>query len=354
MRPIAFLLASWMLTVGCSGKNDSGSSTPPGEGHVFAGWNHTWKALSHRLSMAKVALHEDGTFTTGMIGGDWSTGDDNPERATYVLRSSHVTADGFVVGHGEVTVLTGPNGEILQTVSLDVPGLGDAENVTAAFSGFSILTDAPQTADYPEYDPALGYCSNGFGFSVGEPTVSGDTATLTLAGVVRWGPAGPEDPLDRSDMNAAIPFAQTEVTIHYMVIGYVGTLETTSGSGSIDYAHGVYSEQPPLESADLGISLASTSPGFPVIRSFDLGVTVPGTESQGEYLRSYAVELGEGSPMFVSTQMTNSSLVETAAIQFATTVDVGWVTLASDADVEFIQVAGEHEVGTIEVDPFGE
>jgi len=348
----AFLALS---TTACGGNKDTGSDEELVPGVVLAGFNHTWLTLSHRVSMAEVELHEDGTVTSGMVGGDWSTGSDNPERATFEIRQSKVTAEGFVVGHGTVEVAVGPDGLINESVTIDVPGLGDAAEVTTAFRGFSILTDIAQNAEYGEYDPALGYCTKGFGFAIGEPTVSGDTATLQVTGAIRWAPAGEDDPLyeQRIPMNNAIPFAQTAVEVHYTVIGFDGTLTSASGNGSVDYPNGVYSEQPPLSATDLGLNLDTDGTGLPVIRSFDLNLDVAGDPAQGEYVRSYAVELADGDPLGVSTEMTNSSLVETATISFEGTVDAGWISLSGEATVESLTATGEHIVGSVTVEGDG-
>lgn len=342
------------ITAACSGKDqDSGEdgSADPDVGVVLAGFNHTWLTLSHRVSLAEVELHEDGTVTSGMVGGDWSTGSDNPERATFAVQQSQITADGFVIGHGSVEVVTGPDGLVDETVTIDVPGLGDAAMVASAIRGFSVLTDIDQSDDYGDYDPALGYCVKGLGFSVGEPVVDGDSVTVALGGSVRWGPAGEDDPLyeQRIPMNEAIPVAQTAVKIHFTVVGFNGSLTSASGSASTDYPNGVYSEQPPLSEADLGIDLLTEGPGFPVIHSFDLALDIVGDAEQGEYVRSYAVELADGDPLAVSTEMTNSSLIETATIRFSPTVKVGWVSLDGNASVETLTASGEHVVGSVTV-----
>lgn len=354
-RTLLLLTSICAITLaGCSGDKDSGGDDV-GSGVVFAGWDHTWGLLSHRVRVATVVVDEDGSATTGMIGGDFSTGDTNTEYATYAIHQNRVEAPGLVIAHGKASVVTQPDGRIDEVVTIEASGLSDAASVTAALRGFHINTDIAQGSDYPsDYDPALGYCTNGFGFAVGEPSVSGNSVSIPVTGEVRWGPAGPEDPIDRSDMNGAIPFAQTEVEVYVTIIGHNGTETTASGSGSVDYPNGTYSDQPPLTQTDLGLSLDTPDPGFPVLRGFDLGLSVVGATEQGEYIRSYAVELTDGDPLSVSTEMTNSSLVETASIAFAPSVDVGWISLGADGVVEPVTMSGEHDVGTIELDPAGE
>ncbi len=346
-----------LFAAGCSGNKDTGDS-PPETAYVLSGFNHTWDKLSHRVSLAEVAIDADGEITSGIIGGDFSTGDVASDFVDVRVSQSKITGEGVYIGHGVVDVVVGPDGAFSETVTLEVPGISKAGMVTAAFGGFRIATDTAQGSDYPsDYDPALGYTTKGFGFAVGEPSLSGDTATLTVSGEVRWALTNNDtDPADRSDMNGAIPFAQTEVSLHYTVIGVDGSMETASGTGSVDYPNGFYSEQPPLSEADLGISLASDGTGFPVIRSFDLLLEDlhpdDGSVTEfGDYIRSYGIELAAASTVGVSTEVTNSSVIEIATIRFTPTAEVGWVQLSGDASVETIAADGAHEIGTVTFSP---
>ena len=61
------------LALGCSSKSDTGEPVA-GESHtVWAGWNHQWGLLSHRISLVRVKAGEDGSAESGILGGDWST-----------------------------------------------------------------------------------------------------------------------------------------------------------------------------------------------------------------------------------------------------------------------------------------
>lgn len=345
---ITFLLIS--VPVGCGTAKDTGASETH---HVLAGFNHTWDFLSHRVSLSEVAVDGEGTVTSGIIGGDFSTGDVALDFVRFRVAQSRITGSDVYVGHGSLDLVVGPDGAFSETVTLDVPGISNASNVTAAFGGFRVATDTAQGSDYPDdYDPALGYTTKGWGFTVGEPTMAGDTATLTVSGVKRWALTNDdEDPANRSDMNGAIPFAQTEISIHYTVIGFEGSLTTGAGSASVDYAHGSYSSQPPLNQGDLGINIDASGVGFPVIHSYDLLLEDQVSDEWGDYIRSYGVELTGGNPLQISTELTNSSLIEIAAVRFKPTLDVGWVSLSGDATVETISSAGSHDIGTTTFDP---
>lgn len=343
------LLAIPLILTACSGKStDSGA--PSDTSVVWAGWNHTWERLSHRISAERAILNPDGSAELGMVGGDWSTGADDIDFPNYRMHHSAVTARGLEVLHGQTDMMLGPDGSLTLTESLEAATIAALPNQVVVLRGIDILTDVPQDPEYgTDYDPSLGYCSRGFALRVGAPSVDGDRLDFDISGTVRWGPAGPEDPLDRSDMNAAIPLARTGLSVAWTVIGWEGSLRTATGSASVDYPNGVYSDQPPLTETDLGLTLTGPTPGFPALREFDLLVEVPGNPGQGEYLRSYGVELGtsdEAPPVTVLTEGTNSSLIETATIRFRSRVDAVWIGL-EDADAEVIPVTvqGNHAVG---------
>jgi hypothetical protein len=334
------------LAIGCSGNKDSGGDST-GTHHVLAGFNHTWDFLSHRVSLSELAIADDGTITSGIIGGDFSTGDVASDFVHVRVTQSRITASDMYVGHGRVDVTVGPDGAFSETVTLTVPGISNASSATAALAGFRISTDTAQSSSYPsDYDPALGYTTKGWGFTVGEPTLSGDTATLTISGVKRWALTNNDaDLADRSDMNGAIPHAQTELSVQYTVIGFEGALTSGSGSATVNYPNGNYSDQPPLTQSDMGIDIETAGTGFPIIQSYDLLLEDQFSDEWGDYIRSYGVELSDGDPLQVSAELTNSSALEIAAIRFTSTVQAGWVSLTGDAVVETVLTEGAHEIG---------
>ena len=351
-----------VMSLACS---SAASEDEPRESRIWSGWNYTWEKLSHRVSLIQAVMEEDGTGSLGLVGGDWSTGSSAAsDSGLYRLRYQDISSDDLAVVHGSTEIVVGPDPIGTESVSVDASGLGEFENYVAVLRGFSINTDTEQAADYPlwddatetGYDPALGYCSQGFGFSVGEVSLSGEQASFDVEARIRWAPAGEDDPIDRSDMNEAIPYAQTAVTVAWTLVGFNGSESRSSLSGSVDYAHGAYSEQPPLTGSDLGLTL-DAGPGVAGLVSFDLGVEVTTDPAQGEYLRSYGVEIldaaTDAAPIDVQTEATNSSLIETASIRFSPSIELTWLQLDSEPSIEHQLLEGLHEVGYVQVDGSG-
>ena len=149
--------------------------------HVWSGWNHQWGLLSHRVSLVRVRAGDDGSAESGILGGDWSTGESWSDDVNVRIHQQAVQAPDLVVTTGEISFTVGPDGE----ASAPIP---DAVGEFVVLQGFEIDTDVPLAdspdADVPDYDPALGFTSRGFGMAIGEGDESGWEATAT----VRWGP----------------------------------------------------------------------------------------------------------------------------------------------------------------------
>ena len=353
-----FFLCLPLLMLGCA---------EPHHSKVWSGWNYTWERLSHRVSLLKAVMEEDGTGSMGLVGGDWSTGSSAAsDSGQYRLRYQEVLSQDLAVLHGETALTVGPEPTYLHTEQIDVSALNEFDHHLVLLRGFSINTDTDQNADYPIYDestdtgysPALGYCSKGFGFMLGDVNVDSDVATFDVEARIRWGPNGKDDPIDRTDMNEAIPFAMTETVVAWTLVGFNGSEERISLEGSVDYEHGAYSDQPPLTGEDLGLAVDGDNPsGISGIVGFDLMVDVTTDPEQGEYLRSYGVELlnpgsGDG-PLDVWTEATNSSLIETAAIRFSPTLELVSIELDGEAEVTNHLLEGTHDVGFVQVDQSG-
>ncbi len=364
MRPQTLLLfiSSLAALPACTGKDgDSGTATPaaPTSAVVWGGWTHTWELLNHRVSLIEAILDDDETMRMGLVGGDWSTGENATDTPWYRMRVQQVSALDFAVISGETELAVGPEGSVTETVSISAPDVAALPNAIIALRGISLNTDTAQSADYPsDYDPALGYTSQGFGFSVGAPTIADDSVSFDVSAAIRWGFASEDDPIDRSDMNGAIPHATTAVTVAWTVIGFSGTAIDAATEGSVDHPHDPpYSEQLALGSDDLPVSIgAGGGPGFAILRAFDLGVEVPGAPDDGEYLRSFGVELipadSASEPISVQAEVTNSSFVETGAIRFSPTIDLSWVELDdAAAAVTPLLREGSHAVGRETITP---
>jgi len=345
MRSNQMLWLVAVLGAACSSKGaqDSGTDSVPAD-VVWAGWNHTWTTLSHRVSFIRAILEPDEGMALGIRGGDWSTGESWSDEANYRMQLQRVRGGGLQFVHGETSLTVGPEGLASATAEAEISGA----QVAVVLRGFEIETDVPQGADYPsDYDPALGYTSRGFGFSVGAPTVEGDLATFEVSAHVAWGPR------DRADMNAAMLEAETGVRVAWTAISYSGTETRQTLSDGIDLTH------TPPNSPQTGVALSTGlegGPGIAGITRFVLGVRDQDGADGGDYLRSFGAEilLGEAgaAPALISTEVTTTSLIELGTMHFAPEIDLVWIAPdAEDLTVEAISREGTHPVGPVDIDP---
>jgi len=348
MKSIAF---TFLLALGCSKGSDDTSAAAPisGPTHtVWSGWNHTWGMLSHRVSLIDVRTGEGDQAHSGILGGDWSTGDTWSDDVNHRIHQQHITGDQLLFEQGSITftISAGETASASAAVVMENPNL-------AVLQGFTINTDTAQTAGYPEdYDPALGYTSRGFGFGVEltaqrvghEKALSSDAYEVVATANVDWGPR------DRDDMNRAIEHATTEVTVHYAVLAGFDETDTASYSGAQDLAH----DPPNSPQAALTEPLNWTGHGIAAIRSFGLSLHDTDGGAGGDYLRSFGVEMTPTSdgqpPASVETEILTHSALELGIMSMAAETDLVWIPLdASRNRIEGISVEGSHPVGTYSV-----
>ncbi len=312
---------------------------------ILTGWEYEWELLSHRVSLIRVEVNQDGAVDLGLIGGSYTTGDDMTDTPYYRLTYADIGVPGASYADASGGWTMGPDPTGTTTLSTPAPDGCDQE-IAVFLNGFSINTDIPQTGEYPEdYDEALGYTSNGFGFALGEPVLADGTLSVDVTATVRWAPQ------DREDMNGAIPFAQTGVSAHVLFVCFQGDLAAAQASGSAGYPFDPpYTDQEPLvqtfdaagkaNDGVLGIS------GFDLLAEF---TNLDGTET-GDYLRSYGVELagaddGLGTWSGTTTaQITNSSALEFGELTASFTADYTRVGVRG-AVTAGGSLEGTHDVG---------
>lgn len=321
------------------------------EALVLSGWEYDWQELAHRISYLRVGLEQDSSLALGLVGGDWSTGETALDTPNYRVRYERVRTAEAAFASGELALEVGPEGTATGTATVDAGALGRHEGLVALLSGFEITTDVPQPEGYPaDYDPALGYTSNGFGFALGEPTLAGDVVEVPVTATVRWGPQ------DRDDMNAAIPFAVTGVRVAFTVVGHDGDVarnQVIDGATYLpdnpDASAWVETEQPPME---VPVSLVGEGrAGFVGWSSFDLQANLTGDfAGEGDYLRAFGAEaipaatdggVWEGQ---VLATVSTTNLIEWTQLTAGFAGDVVRIGLA-DAEVDHWLVEGSHPVG---------
>ena len=324
------------LTIGCSKpNNDTGDTTSiSGPVHtIWSGWNHTWGMLSHRVSLIEVRTGEAGQARSGILGGDWSTGDTWSDDVEHRIHQQHVTGAEITVETGTITFTVGPDGGT-STAPLDM-----LDPDTVVLQGFTINTDVAQASDYPtDYDPALGYTSRGFGMHLRYLPALG---VVEGEADVRWGPR------DRGDMNRALEVAQTEVTIHFAAVKTAAGVKRAQYTGSQDLLH----DPPNSDQRALTEPLNWSGFGVSGIESFALLLDDTDGGSGGDYLRSFGVEMtpddaGEA-PTAVSTEILTSSALELGTMSMTAEADLVWMPLdPTQSRIEGETVAGSHPVGS--------
>ena len=332
-----------ILLVACGGKTDLSSDTSldtadPQEGQgttIWAGWNHQWGLLSHRVSLIRVKAGKPGSSESGILGGDWSTGETWSDDVNFRIHQQTVTSSTLEITTGEVSLVVGPDGEASATLDVDAD--------LVVLQGFEIDTDLPllpvDGSEQPTYDPALGYTSRGFGMAVAA-TEEGWEATAQ----VRWGPR------DRADMNSAIPLAQTAVKIYWAAIDGATATSPIDISGTEVLAHSPPNSPQTGHTEDLSLS----GHGLVGIRGFFLGIDDADGGDGGDYLRSFGVEVPPGEdgspPATISAEILNTAPIELGEMSMTYSAEALWIEL----DPETSQISGEtvtgiHPIGRHEV-----
>ncbi len=321
------------------------------EGVVWGGFSYRWDMLGHRISYLEAVATPDGGADMGHVGGDWSTGETFTDTLEYRIRMSRVRSSAWALVQGETEMSVGPDGALSVAERVDDPELLSFPSQVVLLRGFAIDTDVEQTADYPaDYSPSYGYTSRGFAFGIEDLSASDEGLDFNVNALVRWALQ------DRDDMNAAIPYATTGVRVAWTAIGFEGSLADQDFSASETWPHEPpYSPQPAFGADELPLALGGDEPaGFIGLTRFDLRVDAQDGSEEGDYLRSMGVELvptGDATDAFegyARAEITNSSLIEAAAISSAVSGTATWVGLRDrQAEVAPQVLVGAHAVGAL-------
>lgn len=313
---------------------------------LLTGWAYEWETLSHRVSYLRVGVEDDSSLALGLVGGDWSTGSTFTDVPYYRVRYQRVVGAGLHVVRGTATLLVGPEPEGSTTLVVDGADLPANATLVAVIDGFSVDTDMPLSDGYPgDYDPAFGYASNGFGLALGDPERDGTDVRIPVDATIRWGPQ------DREDMNAAIPYAVTAVTVDVALVAFSGELEVlpVAGSRPYEFQERPYTDQPPMEVP--ARFEGGAREGFVAWRSFDLQLNLEGVDvGQGDYLRAFGVEVTPTSTEpgdwdgLVTATMSTSSLSEFTDPSAGFTGELVRIG-APDVLAEHWVVSGHHPTG---------
>lgn len=349
MATISPALAALTLLSGCSETT---------EGSVLLGWQFDWTQLSHRVAYVDVDMPDDGSVEMGMIGGDYSTGDEFSDTVLYRANTLAVTSSRAAFASAEVTLEIEPASEgsgftAAGAVSFDGEAVGDWPDYTAFVSGFTLDTDLEEQGEgySDEYDPALGYTSLGFGVWLDEVEVGDSSYEVPVTVRFAHGPSGEEDvpgiTEGREAMDASIPHARTAVRVRVTLVGYKGDRDDLSLEESVALAYDPpYSVQSLSELPAVSESGRTAVPGW---RGFNLVVN-GGEGNHGDYLRSFGAildpgdALDEGLDGTVTAGVTGTSAFELAPMTYDFTGDLAVLHL-KDTEVSLTQWGGEAEIG---------
>lgn len=262
-----------------------------------------WANLNHRITLWRVRLAPEpgaagteSSLDAAYIGGDFSTGEtmsDTPMVEMAGLRASATDPSQMGFARERIILDVDPSAESQTTVSLARSSLRLAgyPRVVALLQGLELNTDVPQDASYPpNYDPAHGYTSRGFGAGVEVTALDDDTLSLAVRARFEHGHS------DRTDMNAAMEVARTRVAVDVLLVGLPANAPLLEGR--VDYRL-TYPEPEPLVDQDIPAPSAEQTaidlqapPGSPSgiygLASFDFRLD-PDEPGAGYYIREMDV-----------------------------------------------------------------
>ena len=299
---------------------------------LWSGYHYEWEELSHRLSLVQVELHDDGSSTMGMIGGDWSTGALFSDALRFRMHQQQIFDPYVRTINGQTSFVLESDASQNQTIAIedDVVGI--------AIQGFRIDTDMDQSAEYPtEYNPAHGYTSSGISCTI-QPNYETKEAEITVH--VDWGPQ------DRTLMNEAMLVAQSEVIIFWKQIKNKQDPTTEI----LDFSEELPHEPPFSEHVIASQELNHDAHAFVGIRSFSLGLVDQDGSDMGSYWRNMGIEVtASESGSTVSLHASNSSVIEEIPVVFSGSVTLDVYPLShSESTIVHHMLEDVHEVGTFE------
>jgi len=317
----------------------SACGSDPQRAVLWDGFGYSWDLLSHRIAYlrAGVAPAEPGLVEAqlGIVGGPWSTGDLLVDQPSYLLRWREVESRYLRTAYREWAMTIPAEGSAVEMVHLDFAELGFlGDGVQAiALQGVEWDTDIPQSPEFPEsYDAADGWTPQGFG--AGVELLGSDELGLDL---LLWShfKAGP---LDREDMNEAVPHAQIGATLRFLLLELAPQADPVFTAAQLE-AQAYYvidppnTPHPPIPQAERTLTIEG-QPGrsfaVPLLQSWDFELNQSLGE-EGRYLREFSAgieafeyEASEASAEIVVDGIVSlSSLLEEGDLEVAFSATVG-------------------------------
>ena len=297
---------------------------------LWSGFHYEWETLSHRISLHQAQLHEDGSITMGMIGGDWSTGELFSDLPSFHMYQQEISDPEISVLYGETTIALYADQPQEITIELEAGAIG------IALQGFRIDTDVAQSEEYPpEYNPAHGYTASGYTISL-EPDL--DNRQANLLAQVNWGPQ------DREDMNAAMLLAKSEMTVYWSQIK--GTNPPTSYHVELSEEHDY--DPPYSEHNTISEDIAHAADSVIGLRSFTLSIPDQDGSDMGSYWRRMGVTiLPNENGSKITVDASNSSIIEEIPVELLAEITIDVYPLTHPNSTNTLLSSSEtHEIGS--------
>ena len=365
-----------MIFTGCNGDDISTESDPDpnpeacSESFVLSGLKLGWKNLNHRISLwgiepssstCKAAEEADISH----VGGDWTTGEMLDDYSVYEVEGFRVSAPGTLGFHTVdlQVVLDPPDWEVREPVEVDLAAekLDGFDHYVVLVHGLHLATDVDQpNPDYPmpedgeeddgsTYHPKYGWTTRGIALQALE--VRQTDGILTFDAVVRFG-LGPSD---RENMNEAMPYARTEATAHFLVVGVEGeTPLTGSHSYRLSYPEPdvLYFDdgqpQPHATDEQRMVHMDGAVEGAFFVGCSGWRWDLNPDGERGYYIRelSWFLRSDENDPavLDIDGYASHTSVLMYDAMDHRFSIDYVLVPL-SEGDVEKVQTSGEFGIG---------
>ena len=297
---------------------------------LWSGFHYEWETLSHRLSLHQAHLHEDGSMTMGMIGGDWSTGELFSDLPGFHMYQQQISDPDLSLIYGETTIVL--DADQPQEITIDLePGV-----VGVALQGFRINTDIVQSEDYPQdYNPAHGYTASGYTIGL-EPDL--DNLQANVFAQVDWGPQ------DRDNMNAAMLLAKSEMTVYWSQIK--GATVPVSYHLELSETHEY--DPPYSEHSTISQDIEHDVDSVIGLRSFSLSIPDQEGSDMGSYWRRMGVTiLPNENGSSVTVDASNSSIIEEIPVELVADITIDVYALTHpDSTIEYLSSSAQHEIGS--------
>lgn len=345
-----------LALAGCGGEaaeldRDCSFATGPVVGDwvpLFGGHNYDWLYLSHRVAYLRAGVEvpdEDGAFTLplGLIGGDWATGQFATDYPWYRVDHTRVSTAAVQGWFGATELLVPHTGRASATITvdLDTTGLPKPGQKVVVLQGLCFDTNVLPDSRYEgDYDPGLGWTVRGFGVGVRAGVLTDESLDIEVSAHYAAGP------LDRADLNEAIPYSSVRATVVYSILNVPeGVLTSAEHRSSMFFAAEgeSYTDTPLLPEEERSVLIDGPegyATAVPLLHDFDFELNAAhDPDRAGRYLRGwharvedfqYTPETGRGE-LLVDGWASHSSALQEGDLEVEFSAGLSMLQLPQDA-----------------------